>query len=53
MYELKKAVEDVNKAIDKRPKDKFYKEHKSLLENTIKNHITERIMFINRIVEKA
>ena len=53
MVELKKAVDDANKALEKRPKDKFYNQHKQDLETTIKNYISGRIMFITKLVEKA
>jgi hypothetical protein len=35
MDDLKRAVEDVNKALEKRPKDKFYLQHKADLTNVI------------------
>lgn len=35
MEELKQAVNDANKALEKRPKDKFYNQHKKDLENVI------------------
>lgn len=35
MSDLKLAVTDVNKALNKRPKDKFYNQHKQELENVI------------------
>lgn len=35
MNDLKLAVTDVNKALNKRPKDKFYNQHKQELENVI------------------
>jgi hypothetical protein len=31
MSDLKKAVDDANKALERRPKDKFYLQHKSEL----------------------
>lgn len=37
IQELRLAVDDANKAIEKRPKDKIYKIHKDHLEQTIKN----------------
>lgn len=35
MEDLKQAVNDVNRAIEKRPKDKFYKAQKEELERVI------------------
>ena len=53
MDDLKKAVDDVNKALEKRPKDKFYQQHRLELETAIKNNISAKIMFITKLVEKA
>ena len=35
MSDLKQAVTDANKALDKRPKDKFYNAHKGELEQVL------------------
>ena len=53
MIDLKAAVVDANKALEKRPKDKYYNAHKQELETTIKNYISGKIMFITKLVEKA
>jgi tetratricopeptide (TPR) repeat protein len=51
--ELRLAVDDANKAIERRPKDKMYQKHKEHLEHTIQNQIMKQIDFINKLVEKA
>jgi tetratricopeptide (TPR) repeat protein len=51
--ELKLAVEDVNKAIEKRPKDKFYQQHKTELNAVIQATLTKKITFIKELVERA
>ena len=53
MDDLKKAVDDANKGLERRPKDKFYNQHKQDLELAIKNHISGKILFIQKLVEKA
>ena len=53
MDDLKEAVNDSNKALEKRPNDKFYKQHKADLENVINNYLTKSIMFTKEIVSKA
>lgn len=51
--ELRLAVDDANKAVERRPKDKIYHKHKEHLEHTIKNQIMKEVDFINKLVEKA
>ena len=46
-------MDDANKAIERRPKDKIYQKHKEYLEQTIKNQIMKEVDFINKLVEKA
>lgn len=53
MGDLKKAVDDVNKALQKRPKDKFYNSHKQELENVIQNYLTNKILFVREMIGKA
>ena len=53
MDDFKQAVEDANKALEKRPNDKFYKQHKVDLENVINNYLTKQIMFTKEMVSKA
>lgn len=53
MEDLKKAVDDANKALEKRPKDKFYNAHKAELEKVIQNYVTNRILFIRDMISKA
>ena len=51
--QLKQAMQDVDKAIEKRPKDKIYKQHKEKVDQTIRDRITKEVSFINKLVEKA
>lgn len=53
MDDLKQAVNDINKALEKRPKDKFYNAHKEELEKVIQNYVTNKIMFIKEMLYKA
>lgn len=53
MEDLKQAVTDVNKALDKRPKDKFYNQHKKDLEIIIQNYLTNKIIFVREMISKA
>lgn len=41
MKEYKQAVDDANKALQKRPNDKFYKQHKQDLDAVILNYINK------------
>jgi len=51
--ELRLAMDDINKAIDRRPKDKLYQKHKELVEKTIRDKIVSEVSFIDKLVEKA
>jgi hypothetical protein len=53
MDDLKLAVTDVNKCLEKRPKDKFYNQHKQELEQVIQNYIAGKILFIREMIHKA
>lgn len=53
MSEYKIAVDDANKALAKRPKDKFYNQHKQDLDVVILNYINKKATFIKELVEKA
>lgn len=53
MEDLKQAVADANKALEKRPKDKFYNAHKAELEKVIQNYVATKIMFIKEMLQKA
>jgi tetratricopeptide (TPR) repeat protein len=51
--ELKLALEDINIAIEKRPKDKLYKQHKELVNETIRNQIAKEVVLVSKLVQKA
>ena len=51
--DLKKAVEDANKAIEKRPKDKFYSAHREELNGVILTTLNKKISFVKELVERA
>lgn len=61
--DLKLAVEDANKALERRPKDKFYnvssisylikQAHKVELMSVVQGFINSKISFIKELVEKA
>ena len=51
--ELRLAMEDANKALERRPKDKIYHKHKQLLEQTIVTQISREVGFITKLVDKA
>lgn len=53
MDDLKDAVKDANVALERRPNDRFYKQHKQDLENVINNYLTKKIMFVKEMVSKA
>jgi len=43
---LKQAMQDVEKAIEKRPKDKIYRQHRDKVDKTIRDRITKEVNFI-------
>jgi hypothetical protein len=51
--ELRLAVDDANKAIERRPKDKLYQRHRAALEQTVKNKIAKEVLFVTKLVRKA
>jgi tetratricopeptide (TPR) repeat protein len=51
--ELRLAMDDINKAIERRPKDKIYHKHKALVEQGIRDKIVTEVKFIEKLVEKA
>ena len=51
--ELRLAMEDANKALERRPKDKIYHKHKQLLEQNIVTQISREVGFITKLVDKA
>lgn len=51
--ELRLAMDDANKAIERRPKDKVYLKHKQLLEQTMVTQISKEVAFVTKLVEKA
>ena len=50
---MKQAVQDIDKAIEKRPKDKVYRQHKEKVDQTIRDRLTKEVSFITKLVEKA
>ena len=50
--ELRLSVDDANKAVERRSKDKMYQKHKTLLDQAIMNQIAKEAVFINKLVEK-
>ena len=48
--DLKLALEDINIAIEKRPKDKLYKQHKELVNETIRNQIAKEVVLVSKLV---
>jgi tetratricopeptide (TPR) repeat protein len=53
MTALRQAVDDANKALERRPKDKFYNQHKQELEQVVQNYIGNKILFVREMVAKA
>ncbi len=51
--DFKQAVEDANKALERRPKDKIFNQHKSELMQVIQGYINNKILFIKELVDKA
>lgn len=51
--ELRLAMDDANKAIERRPKDKLYLKHKELLEQTMVSQISKEVAFVTKLVDKA
>ena len=51
--DLRLAMDDANKALDRRPKDKIYQKHKVLVEEAIKEKIVVEVKFIEKLLEKA
>jgi tetratricopeptide (TPR) repeat protein len=51
--ELRLAMDDANKALDRRPKDKIYHKHKALVEQGIRDKIVTEVKFIEKLLEKA
>lgn len=51
---MRLAVDDVSKAIERRPKDKMYRKYKDyLVEVVIHNKVVKEVTFIKKLVEKA
>lgn len=46
-------MDDANKAIEKRPKDKFYQQHKKDLDAVIQANLNKQLTFIREMVDKA
>ncbi len=53
MEDLKRAVTDANKALEKRPKDKFYLAHKEELTKVILAKITNKVQFVSELIDRA
>ena len=43
----------MEKAIEKRPKDKIYRQHRDKVDQTIRERITKEVTFIQKLVDKA
>ena len=53
MEDFNQAIEDADKAIEKRPKDKFYLSHKQELIKTMESTLAQRVKFAKDLVGKA
>jgi len=51
--DLKLALEDINKALEKRPNDKFYKQHRQELDTVINTKLNSEGKFVMEMVERA